>query len=372
MVNKSDRHKMVKTNCKSCKKEFEAREERIKQGMGQFCSKKCLYEYRRSDIGKRENNQYLGKENAKKSWDSAKKSYFVYWVDPETLKRKTTSYAHWWWEMNKGEIPFGYTVGYKDGNFENISPNNFYLKSPLERGKEITKRQLGSKMSDEAKKKLSIAHTGKKLSDEHKKKIGENTKQLWNKGVFDTPEVRKAYSEQGKKNGGKFVSEESRKKMSQSRKGKPQPQLHTKEATEKRRSSFVSKKYHHDDDWKQRVSNKLKDRLFSDEHLNNLKKTARKGDQSNLWRGGKFSTEYPLEFSQALKSKVRRRDGFVCKSCGKNLYKNPYSAVHHIDADKNNNSMDNLVLLCKTCHGLVHNGQSNGNSFIEMLKGKLK
>lgn len=369
MATKSDRHKTVKTNCKNCGKEFEAREERIKQGMGQFCSKKCLYEYRRSDVGKKENNQYLGKENAKKSWDSTKKSYFVYWIDPETLKRKTTSYAHWWWEMNKGEIPFGYTVGYKDGNFENISPDNFYLKSPIDRGKEITQRQLGSKMSNEAKKKLSIAHTGKKLSDEHKKKIGENTKQLWMNGVFDDPKIRESYSENGKRNFGRSFSDETKRKMAISHLGKRHPNSNSDKSKEKRRISHLG--HIHSEDTKKKLSEKMKNRVFSDLHIENLKKTARKGDQSNFWRGGKFSTEYPLEFSQALKSKVRRRDGFVCKSCGKNLYKNPYSAVHHIDADKNNNSMDNLVLLCKTCHGLVHNGQSNGNSFIEMLKGKL-
>lgn len=185
MTTKPRRHKTTTIHCKNCEQKFETLNTRLKEGRGEFCSLKCWREYIRNLEGKKSNNKYFGKENAKKSWDSTKKNYFVYWIDPDTLKRKTTTYAKWWWETNKGEIPFGYTVGYKDGNFENLSSDNFYLKSPVERGKEITKRQLGNKMSDESKKKLSIAHTGKKLSDEHKDKIGKRIQKMWEKGDFD-------------------------------------------------------------------------------------------------------------------------------------------------------------------------------------------
>lgn len=145
MTTKPRRHRTTIIKCKNCGNKFETLDTRLREGRGEFCSQNCWHEYTKNPEVRKSNNKYIGKENAKKTWDKIRKFYYVYWLDPETMKRKTTSYAHWWWEMNKGEIPFGYTVGYKDGNFENISSDNFYLKSPIERGKEITLRNLGNK-----------------------------------------------------------------------------------------------------------------------------------------------------------------------------------------------------------------------------------
>lgn len=52
-----------------------------------------------------------------------------------------------------------------------------------------------------------------------------------------------------------------------------------------------------------------------------------------------------------------KRDGFKCVKCGN--AKSPH--VHHIDRngtgnskDERNNSLDNLVVLCNTCHMQLH------------------
>lgn len=269
MTTKPRRHKTTTIKCKYCGNEFETLNTRMKEGRGEFCSQYCWHEYIKNSDIRKENNKYIGKENAKKSWDKTKKNYYVYWIDPETLKRKTTSYAHWWWEMNKGEIPFGYTVGYRDGNFENISPDNFYLKSPIERGKEITFRNLGSKHSDEAKKKISIIHAGKPLSEEHKKKIGKESEKKWKRGIFN------------------------------------------------------------------------------DVHC---------GENSHFWKGG-GSSQYSPEFNNKLKSVIKERDGYLCQACGKEVKQSRYGHVHHIDADKKNNSLNNLILLCSSCHSSVHSSE---------------
>lgn len=52
---------------------------------------------------------------------------------------------------------------------------------------------------------------------------------------------------------------------------------------------------------------------------------------------------------------VQIRDGLECQNCGKclkNESQNP--PTHHINEDKNDNRLVNLVLLCKSCHMKIH------------------
>lgn len=51
--------------------------------------------------------------------------------------------------------------------------------------------------------------------------------------------------------------------------------------------------------------------------------------------------------------KAMSRDKFQCTQCDKQY---PYFrlAVHHIDEDKQNNTLDNLITLCCSCHAKVH------------------
>jgi hypothetical protein len=77
-------------------------------------------------------------------------------------------------------------------------------------------------MSESTKRKISESHKGKKLSEEHRKKLSESHK--GNPGRIFTDEEKQKYSEmrKGDKNPrfGKIVSEETRKKLSESHKGK--------------------------------------------------------------------------------------------------------------------------------------------------------
>ena len=63
--------------------------------------------------------------------------------------------------------------------------------------------------------------------------------------------------------------------------------------------------------------------------------------------------EYPLTFNDELKSEVRDRDEHTCQNpdCGCTEQENGQALeVHHIDYDKNNNIIENLISLCKSCH----------------------
>lgn len=53
-------------------------------------------------------------------------------------------------------------------------------------------------------------------------------------------------------------------------------------------------------------------------------------------------------FSKSRKIVVERSKG-VCESCGKKAVE-----VHHKDRDRDNNEVENLIHLCKTCHSKAH------------------
>ena len=70
------------------------------------------------------------------------------------------------------------------------------------------------------------------------------------------------------------------------------------------------------------------------------------GQDNPAWKGGKSFETYPPAFDKALKTAIRERDNYTCAFCGKYGY-----IVHHIDYNKNNAQINNLVALCEVCHG---------------------
>ena len=90
------------------------------------------------------------------------------------------------------------------------------------------------------------------------------------------------------------------------------------------------------------------------QHLSNLA-SARIGELSNNWKGGKWTElVYPSDFG-AIKYQIRERDNYTCQSCGtKNNTTNDWELdVHHKDGDGFNNQLDNLVTLCRSCHKIA-------------------
>ena len=66
------------------------------------------------------------------------------------------------------------------------------------------------------------------------------------------------------------------------------------------------------------------------------------------WQGGIANGEYGSEFNQELKTYIKESYNHTCQLCdvaGVEL------DVHHIDYDKKNNLPNNLIPLCKICHG---------------------
>lgn len=87
-----------------------------------------------------------------------------------------------------------------------------------------------------------------------------------------------------------------------------------------------------------------------------------KGDKHPMWKGGRTinSQGYVLVYSpnhpnKTASNKVREHRLVVESIIGRYLEKN--EDVHHIDGDKLNNSIDNLVALTKSEHTKLHHRQ---------------
>lgn len=86
---------------------------------------------------------------------------------------------------------------------------------------------------------------------------------------------------------------------------------------------------------------------------NNINYGAYKEKNTN-WRGGKSFEPYSPNFDKFLKERVRDRDSYRCQIC--NIEQSELSGkhktlhIHHIDYDKNNNALRNLISLCYKCH----------------------
>ena len=169
---------------------------------------------------------------------------------------------------------------------------------------------------------------GRILSEEHKRKIGlANSIALlgkvpWNKGIPMSEETKKKLSEyhMGRTawNKGKKASLESKRKMSVAHKGKK----------------------------------------LTDEHKQKIADSER-GEKHYNWQGGLSFQDYPQDFTQQLKERIRLRDKNICQLCGTTAdeeFKRFRSklSVNHIDFNKRNCDESNLNTLCRPCNSRIN------------------
>ena len=90
-----------------------------------------------------------------------------------------------------------------------------------------------------------------------------------------------------------------------------------------------------------------------------------RGKGHPLYKGKGFNRLYTNDFNAILKALIRERDCNSCVLCG-NTRKNLRRALscHHIDYDKYNNSFNNLVSLCDSCHSKTNYNRKNWTSIL--------
>lgn len=76
----------------------------------------------------------------------------------------------------------------------------------------------------------------------------------------------------------------------------------------------------------------------------------------------KGKKQYPDEWNEKLKEKIRRRDNYQCQNT-KTKKHTSVLHVHHIDYDKSNCKDRNLITLCKECHSRVKGNKSAWKQF---------
>lgn len=77
---------------------------------------------------------------------------------------------------------------------------------------------------------------------------------------------------------------------------------------------------------------------------------AKEGNRNPNWQGGKSLELYGFAFSDAIKRIVLERDNHTCQQCGAV----EMLLVYHIDSDKQNSGLGNLITLCRSCHTKLH------------------
>ncbi len=96
----------------------------------------------------------------------------------------------------------------------------------------------------------------------------------------------------------------------------------------------------------------------------------RRGKENSQWQGGKSFEPYTLEFNEKLKEMVRKRDRYRCQECFRHQNELYYKTgrkyrlyIHHINYDKHNNDLSNLISLCINCHAQTNFKRKNWEEY---------
>lgn len=197
-----------------------------------------------------------------------------------------------------------------------------------EHKRKISEALKGKTVSDETRRKLSEANQGKKLTEERKAKLlASNTGRTpWNKGKTGC------------------YSDESLQKMSQSSKGRVLSEKHKQRLSENNARYWAGKE-----------------------------RTAMIGEGNPSWKGGKtISTQgyiwvFCPEHPKAIHGRYIPEQVLVMeKLLGRYLTED--EVVHHINGVKDDNGLDNLIVMTKKEHKSLHRlGKHIGEVGITLL-----
>lgn len=157
-------------------------------------------------------------------------------------------------------------------------------------------------------------------------------------------------SKKGKKR--KPFTDEHKQNMSQAITGKKRTKEQNENNSKAQKKRFKNIENHpflgkkHTEEYKQKMSFLM---MGKNNHM-----YGKKADKSQNWQGGKSFEPYGIEFNKELKQFIKNRDMHKCQNLNcEHKYKK--LDVQHIDYDKKNNDIRNLITLCCSCHTKTNN-----------------
>ena len=220
---------------------------------------------------------------------------------------------------------------------------------------------MGRAVSEETRAKISKANKGRKHTEEQRRINSEA-----HKGIVPSEEQRRKQSASMKANPnvgkaliGRKLSEETKRKISASRKGKPKSTEHRKKIGDVHRGKIVS------EETRKKMSDARIGKKLAEETKRKMSDGRRRGENHPNWMGKDHNRIYPPEFFR-VRNLVLNRDGDQCWNPGcwgtaKRM------SVHHIDFDKNNNRLTNLIALCMSCNNRANKGREFWTAYYQKL-----
>lgn len=228
----------------------------------------------------------------------------------------------------------------------------------------------------------SLINLGKTFTDEHKRRISENS--VGNKGRKFSKEHCRRISESNMGHEKRFFghTEESKEKISESRKGII--------FFEEHRRNLSIAKLNMSDEVKQKISKTLTGKTHSEETKRKMSESRKgrivtletrkkisekiKGENNGNWQGGASEGKYCEKFNRIFKEKIRKQYDYKCFLCNKTQEENGANlSVHHVNYNKEclcNDVKCEFVPLCKSCHAGTNSNQEYWELLItEMLHG---
>ncbi len=96
------------------------------------------------------------------------------------------------------------------------------------------------------------------------------------------------------------------------------------------------------------------------------------GINSPCWQGGISFEPYGVGFNKQLKKQIRQRDNYICQECKQTEKQLGYTlGVHHIDYNKKNNNINNLISLCRSCHCQTNYNRNDWTKYYNDIVGGL-
>lgn len=119
---------------------------------------------------------------------------------------------------------------------------------------------------------------------------------------------------------------------------------------------------------KQKIGQANKGKKRTDEQRQ-IRSERQMGINNPNWNNGSSFEPYSPEFNKEKKQQILERDNFTCQdpNC---KHSSDILDCHHIDYDKKNNTNENLVTLCRSCHAKT-NGKNKRLYFTEYYQNMM-